>query len=63
LSATVARGLDELLDNPLAHVHPGEGRGERETSDKRVERLGLEFSGDERDRISSLGSGHCGFIR
>jgi len=51
--ATVLVDLDNLVNQPSHQVHPREGSGERESSNDGVERLGLEFAGDERNSFSS----------
>jgi len=46
---TVLVNLDNLVNQPPNQVNPRQGGGEGKPSDDSVERLRLEFRGDERD--------------
>jgi len=54
--ATILVDLDDLVNQPADEVHPRQSRGERETSDDRVQGLRFEFLADERNSFS--GSRH-----
>ena len=53
---TVLVNLDNLVNQPPNQVNPRQGGGEGKSSDDSIERLRLEFRGDERD--SFFGSRH-----
>jgi len=64
LSTTVLGDLDDLGDGPANEVHPRHSRGEGETTNNRVESLGLEFLGHEGYGLESGGRhGVCYTIR
>tara|TARA_B000000441_G_scaffold29096_1_gene18413 strand:- start:451 stop:750 length:300 start_codon:yes stop_codon:yes gene_type:complete len=60
LNATVLGHLDNLGNSPANEVHPRHRGGERETTNDRVEGLGLEFLGDKVYGLKSS-VGHCDF--
>jgi len=57
LSTTVLGHLNHLVDDEANDIHPRHRRGERETSDDRVERLGLELLSNKGDSLH--GRLHC----
>ena len=50
---TVLVDLNNLVNSPPDQVHPREGGGKGEAGNDGVERLGLEFTSDERNSFSS----------
>ena len=60
LRATVLGDTHDLGNGPADEIHPGHGGGEGETTNDRVEGLGLELLGDDIDGLEGLGNGgHC----